>query len=157
MKKIMKPFVLALGAVAVTAMTGCTQIPVASQEEKMQALKMEAVTDKAVLYTLRGSEDGQKIHILPIEINGQEKNIYGMSFSKFVLEPGVTKVETDVPELIGSDAETQFSAEAGKSYFLEFRKHWRPLIGPKAEIIKLDEPTAKNMMNKLNYITANEP
>jgi len=138
-----------LGAALIT---GCTTIPYASPEEKEKALSLETSPDKATLFTIRGEKDGMSIHGLPFKVAGKEFSTIGNSFSKFTVSPGETVIETDMHQLIGSDDELPINLEAGKNYFFELSLHYRPLIGPRAEVVQLEEKEAMKQLKSLPYI-----
>lgn len=58
----------------------------------------------------------------------------------------------DIIEIIGSDAEIMVDLKAGKKYYYHLSKHYRPLIGPIAELIELSETEAKALMQKYPMI-----
>lgn len=149
--KILKIITLFLGAIV---MTGCmVSVPVATKEEKRTAIQMTSPSDKAILYAIRNEKGSFHAHQIKLKINGAELTTLGETFSVFTLNPGKGKLETDFSLMgIGTDAEITIDLKPGKKYYVHVSKHYRPLIGPRAELVEISESEALPLLQKLKMV-----
>lgn len=146
MKSLMK---LSVAIIVIFTLGGCTVIPHASPEEKQKAINVSVKPEKSAVYIIRNEKGSYQIHEIDVLVSGQVLKTYGQSFSMHQVPPVVGKIETDIAEIIGSDAELPVDLKAGKKYYFHVSKHYRPLIGPRAEIVELSELEAKALLQKL--------
>lgn len=130
-------------------MSGCTVIPHATPEEKQKAIEISVNPTESAVYIIRNEKGSYHIHEIDVLVSGQVLKTYGESFSLHQVQPVVGKIETDLAEIIASDAELPVNLQAGKKYYFHVSKHYRPLIGPSAEIVELSELEAKALIQKL--------
>jgi hypothetical protein len=149
--KILKITALFLGAIV---MTGCmVSAPVATKEQKRTAIQMKGPSDKATLYAIRNEKGSFHAHKIVLKIGGAELTTLGETFSVFTLEPGKGKLKTDFSVMgIGTDAEITMDLKPGKKYYVHVSKHYRPLIGPRAELVEISETDALPLMGKLRMV-----
>ncbi len=140
---------MSFAIIAVAIMSGCTVIPHASPEEKESAINVAVSPAKSAVYIIRNEKGSYQIHEIEVLVSGQVLKTYGQSFSMHQVPPVVGKMETDIAEIIGSDAELPVDLKAGEKYYFHVSKHYRPLIGPRAEIVELSELEAKALLQKL--------
>jgi len=149
--KILKITALFLGAIV---MTGCmVSSPVATKEEKRTAIQASSPSDKATLYAIRNEKGFYHSDQIILKIGGAELSTLGKSFSVFTLNPGKRKLKTDFSLMgIGTDAEITLDLKPGKKYYVHVSKHYRPLIGPRAELVEISESAALPLMEKLRMV-----
>jgi hypothetical protein len=149
MKNILKLGALLLGA---TIMAGCTVIPTATPAQKQAAMEKIAATDKAMIYLIRSEKGLYHAHTIEVEVGNKSLYAPGKSFSVFNLDAYKGKMKTDIIDIIGSDAELMVDLKAGQKHYYHLSKHYRPLIGPRAELVELSETEAKSLMQKYPMI-----
>jgi hypothetical protein len=114
---------------------------------------MKGPSDKATLYAIRNEKGSFHAHKIVLKIGGAELTTLGETFSVFTLEPGKGKLKTDFSVMgIGTDAEITMDLKPGKKYYVHVSKHYRPLIGPRAELVEISETDALPLMGKLRMV-----
>jgi hypothetical protein len=153
MKNLLKFIAISFG---VSVMTGCSVVPTATPEQKKIAIEMSAPSDKATLYAIRNDKGSYHAHQLELKIGSETLLTRGMSFAVFSLNPVTGKLETDIGGIVGTDAEIPMDLKAGQKYYVHVSQHFRPLIGPRAELVELSESEAVPLLKKLTMVAEPE-
>ena len=149
MKNLFKVVTVSLG---LAVMTGCSVVPTATPEQKKVAIEMSAPSDKATLYAIRSDKGSYHAHQMELKIGSETLLTRGMSFAVFSLNPVTGKLETDIGGILGTNAEIPMDLKAGHKYYVHVSQHYRPLIGPRAELVELSESEAVPLLKRLTMV-----
>jgi len=134
-----------LTVLVLLSLLGCVAVPVANTHDTEQALKFRPHPDKATLYVYRTTRDYSAVE-LHLSIDGTDYRTFGNSFTRIELPPGEHIIETDIPDILGSDQRISLNTAPGEVYFLEYQPVNRVLLPDQAFIHHHDGEHARKQI-----------